>query len=769
MNELELTPEDQALIDDELALHERVKYAVRDKAMEEPPDMTAIQERLKELRDEAITASERDLPALFQQLYTHHSLASRTYEEKLPDMRAPYFAHMRLIEKGKARDILVGYQTFIDSAAPGGGITIIDWRNAVLAKVFFNFREGDEFEMELPGRLAQGTVLQRRVIAFEVGEMVGITCPDRAYVRTRGGTWRKVEDVGTPSLAGGAGKAVNINQFGAALSGGKRLPDVSALLDREQYEILNREDQGALLILGGAGSGKTTIALHRLAMLSYQRPRFYQPSAMKVVVPEHGLVRLTQRLLSGLSVGNVGVETFDAWITDQGKHMLKGIPKRLYDWTPPAVIQIKRHPAMMAAVDAYVELLAKNVAERLRFVASGIEPSFDPAADFLADVDTPLMTRLDEHERKVLARLEELFPEKTQLDWRRTTFATVWREGREAALDINTGRSDLYTRPEMVRILIEQSGGMITERKTKELERHTRKQFEEVNKLDMYDDDEEDGNRREVDGSEVQLDEYAGTIDVEDYGVLLYFMLRVHGRLQRKTKSVSQYKHLVIDEAQDLAPMEHRLLGCSVGGDATVTIAGDAVQQSDPTIAFRGWDDVLEQLGVEAVEEARLTTNYRCSRQVAELGHKVLGPMAPPELPHSVKEGMPVMFSTFPNEGLAVVAITEALSALFERERLASVAIICEREENAKRIYDSLNNLDDVRLVTDGEFEFKPGIDVTDVSQIKGLEFDYVIIPDANLNDYPDTPVARRTLHIAVTRAVHQLWCISVGRPTEII
>ena len=74
-----------------------------------------------------------------------------------------------------------------------------------------------------------------------------------------------------------------------------------------------------------------------------------------------------------------------------------------------------------------------------------------------------------------------------------------------------------------------------------------------------------------------------------------------------------------------------------------------------------------------------------------------------------------------------------------------------------------------MRLVVDGEFSFKPGIDITDVAQIKGLEFDYVIIPDANVASYPDTPVARRALHIAVTRAVHQLWVLAIGRPSEIL
>ena len=52
---------------------------------------------------------------------------------------------------------------------------------------------------------------------------------------------------------------------------------------------------------------------------------------------------------------------------------------------------------------------------------------------------------------------------------------------------------------------------------------------------------------------------------------------------------------------------------------------------------------------------------------------------------------------------------------------------------------------------------------------MKGLEFDYVIIPDADVHSYPDTPVARRSLHIAVTRAIHQLWVTCVGLPAEIL
>ena len=750
-----MTPEDLAIIAEESALHEIVKFAVRDEALTKAPDMSALAAQLVELRDEAITASERDLPSLFQQMYTHHSLAARDFTKKLPDMRAPYFAHVRLEEDGKSRDILIGYQTFIDTKK---GVTIIDWRNAALAKVFFSFREGDDFEMQLPGRIAAGIMAMRRVITFDVGELTGISGPDFNLVRQRGGEWRRYRGDGVPELTGGAGKAVNVNQF-AASGKNRKLPDVSALLDPEQFEILNRDDDGALLILGGAGSGKTTVALHRMALLAYQRPRFYQGRAMKVVVPEQGLVRLMQRLLEGLQLAEVSVETFDDWIADQGRHILKGLPKKLYEHTPPQVITMKRNPAMFDVVHRYVEILEERVLVGLKFILSGWR---EDIYDDFRKQKKPLVVRLDETE----AELTSLVKGNPAVAWRQDTVVNFFKEHRQKVLDVDGARSELYTNPELLTLLAGKSLGQITPKMTDDLARHTRRQYE-----DPHGGADQDDIRaaKTVDGSDIEEDDYAGTMDQEDFTILLYLQLHLTGRVARKAKSLTEYKHLVVDEAQDFAPMELRVLGQSLASDSTITIAGDAVQQSDPTVVFRGWDDVLQQLDVGVAERAALTTNYRCPRPVAEFGHKVLGPMAPSSLPKSIKEGKDVIFSSFPNEGLAVVAISEALSQLFARERLASVAVICENEESALSFYQALKPSTDVRLVIDGEFTFKPGVDVTDVAQIKGLEFDYVIIPDTNAAVYPDSPVARRALHIAVTRAVHQLWVCSIGRPSEIL
>ena len=74
-----------------------------------------------------------------------------------------------------------------------------------------------------------------------------------------------------------------------------------------------------------------------------------------------------------------------------------------------------------------------------------------------------------------------------------------------------------------------------------------------------------------------------------------------------------------------------------------------------------------------------------------------------------------------------------------------------------------------MRRVEQQRFAFAPGIDVVEVDQVKGLEFDYVVIVEASARYWPDTPHHRRLLHVAATRAVHQLWVTSVATPSSIL
>jgi DNA helicase-2/ATP-dependent DNA helicase PcrA len=107
--------------------------------------------------------------------------------------------------------------------------------------------------------------------------------------------------------------------------------------------------------------------------------------------------------------------------------------------------------------------------------------------------------------------------------------------------------------------------------------------------------------------------------------------------------------------------------------------------------------------------------------------------------------------------------LAESLRALCAAEPLASVAVISRTPEQARVFAEGLRQAEvpNTRLVAEQDFPFKPGIDVTDVRQVKGLEFDYVVLVEVTQQSYPDDEESRHLLHIAASRAAHQLWVLS--------
>ena len=102
---------------------------------------------------------------------------------------------------------------------------------------------------------------------------------------------------------------------------------------------------------------------------------------------------------------------------------------------------------------------------------------------------------------------------------------------------------------------------------------------------------------------------------------------------------------------------------------------------------------------------------------------------------------------------------------------MASVAVLTPSPVASDLYFEGLEKaeLPRMRRIRNGEFPFKAGIEVTEVTQVKGLEFDYVVVLDVDIPIYRDTPAARRMLHVAATRAIHQLWMMSVGTPSPLV
>jgi DNA helicase IV len=205
-----------------------------------------------------------------------------------------------------------------------------------------------------------------------------------------------------------------------------------------------------------------------------------------------------------------------------------------------------------------------------------------------------------------------------------------------------------------------------------------------------------------------------------------------------------------------------------LGPSPSLTVAGDDLQRTGAG-EFDGWDDLLRDLGVEGALRRALAVSYRCPIPIAQLAHRVLGPLAAPEPPTAGRPGAPVGIHRFPSAGPQILAVQDAIVDLIEAEPQASIGLLTRTAAVAVRWAEALSHVHEARLVTHGDFSFEPGLDICEVSEAKGLEFDYVLVPDADATTYPGDDDSRRALHVAVTRAMHQLWLTHVGTPSPLI
>ena len=606
---------------------------------------------------------------------------------------SPYFAHLRLREAERERDVFLGRATCIQR-----GVRIVDWRNAPISRLFYRYQQGETYEEELAGRLVSGEVAARRTVSIRASALERVDAPEGSWVRggpDRG--WIQIE-ARRARLAGGEGAALRAyslsegrgRKLGGDLRGlpgraDKRLPDVAGLLDPEQFELISRPGPGCLVVRGSAGSGKTTVALHRIAYLAFQDPRIDSPRTL-VLTLSPALRDYVSHVLPGLGVGNVRVQTLPEWAARQRRRLFPALPGAERSDTPDYVRRLKLHPGLGAALEAQVQRV----------------PGPANAAQVLDDWASVLTQT---------ALLE----------------STLGSEGRLAAAELRAATDWCRARNEELFAFLAGDA------------------------------------------------EAPGELDAEDDALLLRaWQLRV-GPLPAATSGTGEplrYAHVAIDEAQDFSPLELRVVADCLAEPASLTLAGDTQQQLGVHAGTSSWESRVRALGIPSAEIRTLRITYRSTREIMAFARAVLGPLWEDEgALAAVHSGPGVESFAFTDAGACVAFLADALRRLAAEEPLASIAVLAPNRSASQVYFEGLERgeIPRLRRAEAGRFSFAPGVEVAEIEQARGLEFDYAVLVDVSPTSFPGTPSGRRLLHVGATRAIHQLWLTHAGPASPLL
>ncbi|MDT0571663.1 UvrD-helicase domain-containing protein [Streptomyces sp. DSM 3412] len=607
---------------------------------------------------------------------------------------------------------------------------VIDWR-APAAAPFYRSTPVD------PGR-----VVRRRVIRSKGRKVLGVE-----------------DDLMRPelkaSLDGHELPVIGDGALMAALGQARShtMRDIVASIQAEQDLVIRAPAASVTYVEGGPGTGKTAVALHRAAYLLYQDRRRYAGGIL-IVSPTPLLVAYTEGVLPSLGEeGQVAIRAIGS--------LVDGAEATLYD--SPAVARAKGSYRMLKVLRkaARGALESSDAPTRLRVVAFGRR----------LELEAPELDRVRRNALSGTAPVNLLRPRarKLLLDalWSQSGAAGRHTDPELAAELRSSFDEDITSEDAFIAFLdawwpeLTPRGVLAAMADERRLGRWARRILNpgEVRRV---------ARSLKRDGLSVHdvavLDELQAILglparprkkrelDPLDQLTGLEELMPVREETQREraerlAQERTEYAHVIVDEAQDLTPMQWRMVGRR-GRHATWTVVGDPAQSSwsDPDEAAEARD---EALGTRPRRRFTLTVNYRNPAEIAELAAKVLALAMPgSESPSAVRStGVEPRFVTAARDTLARTARAEAARLLDLVDGTVGVVVAMNRREEAARWLAGLGD----RVVALGSLE------------AKGLEYDAtVVVSPAEIAD--ESPAGLRVLYVALTRATQQLTVVSAER-----
>ncbi|MER8044215.1 UvrD-helicase domain-containing protein [Streptomyces sp. NPDC094032] len=629
---------------------------------------------------------------------------------------------------------------------------VIDWR-APAAAPFYRSTPVD------PGR-----VVRRRVIRSKGRRVLGVEDDLMRPELTATLDGRALPVIGDGALMAALGQARS-----------HTMRDIVASIQAEQDLVIRAPAASVTYVEGGPGTGKTAVALHRAAYLLYQDRRRYSGGIL-IVSPTPLLVSYTEGVLPSLGEeGQVAIRALGG--------LVDGVEAEAYD--EPAVARVKGSSRMLAVLRKAARGALETPPPRAQ-LALGDE---EEAGNAPAATGTPTLLRVVAFGRRLELGAEDLKRIRHNVLGGTAPVNLLRPRARRLLLDAlysRSGAAGRHSDPELAAELRSSfDEDVSTEDSFLAFLDAWWPELTPRGVLDAMGDEKRLGRwaRRVLNPGEVRrlarslrrpglsvhdvalLDELATLLGTpvrprrkREYDPLdqltgLEELMPVREetqweRAERLAAERTEYAHVIVDEAQDLTPMQWRMVGRR-GRHATWTVVGDPAQSSwsDPDEAAAARD---EALGSRPRRRFELTVNYRNPAEIADLAAKVLALAMPgKESPRAVRStGVEPRFVPVTEKGgMAETVRSEAERLLAQVDGTVGVVVAMNRRAEAARWLAGLGD----RVVALGSLE------------AKGLEYDAtVVVSPAEIAD--ESPAGLRVLYVALTRSTQALTVVSGDR-----
>lgn len=483
------------------------------------------------------------------------------------------------------------------------------------------------------------------------------------------------------------------------------LGDIIATIQKEQNEIIRDVPFKNIIVQGVAGSGKTTVALHRISYVLYNYEEKYKPSEFCIVGSSDMLLNYISSGLPELDVSHVRQMRMDVFLP----YLMGKSWKKKYQMIPEDVMApTKSKLSFVQALEKFLDIwkqryLSLSVIKDAELGTLLSEANMKETRDrnpqlSLLQLEKLLNTRIASRIKFLCTEKEENYKKQKLQEYKK-----YFDSAKHKWTEVQIYREFLFWLME-------------------------NKNFEHSNWNETF--------------CHINKDAF----DLYDTAALCLIWKRI-----LKKKDADEFSQIVIDEAQDFGVMIYYVMK-QVLDTCYFTIMGDVSQNIRYETGMNDWED-LKQVLFQKEQDSfyLLAKSYRNTIEISKCAGKVLekASQGSYKIQPVIRHGQEVQVEI--REGEALHGLLKTTVAKVQKQGFETIAVICREEEEAKNVRKILGIQEETQ-------DFHNGVMVLPVTLTKGLEFDAVILWKADGEHYGENPKEAKLLYVAITRALHQLY-----------